>query len=196
VLHCPGRRCDPTLACSHSHARLCGHVALAQACTPARVRPSPKGEAWPLAPFLAPDLYVAYLSAAPPWPRRGSLLRARGHIEGNAVLLVGECTPRHRLPLPHTRVCTRTAVALSAATHGAGLSSVVVSATPPIYGQRRAYARVAHLYARAHPSARPRTQVCAASPEKAPDHLPRTADAPTPPCPHRHRPRSIGHLLS
>jgi hypothetical protein len=74
---------------------------------PARARPSPEGEDGPLAPFLAPDLDVAFLSAAPPWPRRGCLLRARSRREGSAVLLVGECTPRHQPPLQHTRVCAR-----------------------------------------------------------------------------------------
>jgi hypothetical protein len=134
----PGRRCDPTPARSCSRARPCGHVALAQACTPARVRPSSEGEAGPLALFLVPDLDVAYLSVASPWPHRESFLRARGHREGSAVLLVGECTPRHRPPFPHTRVCARTAVALSTATHGTGLSSVVSSTVLPIYSQRRA----------------------------------------------------------
>jgi hypothetical protein len=98
----PGRRCDPTPARSCSRARPCGHVALAQACTPARARPSSEGEAGPLALFLVPDLDVAYLSVASPWPRRESFLRARGHREGSAVLLVSECTPRHRPPFPHT----------------------------------------------------------------------------------------------
>jgi hypothetical protein len=36
----------------------------------------------------------------------------------------------------------------------------------------------------------------ASSLERTLDHLPRTASAPTPPCPHRRRPRRVGHLLS
>jgi hypothetical protein len=83
------------------------NVALAQVCTPTRARLNPGGEAGPLAPFLAPDLEVALLSAAPPWPRRGWLPRARGRREGSATLLTGECTLRHRPPLPLTRVCAQ-----------------------------------------------------------------------------------------
>jgi hypothetical protein len=74
--------------------------ALAQACTPERACRSPRGEAGPLAPSLAPDLQFALLSAAPPWPRRGGLPRARGHRGGSAALLTGECTLRHRPSFP------------------------------------------------------------------------------------------------
>jgi hypothetical protein len=75
----------------------------AQACTPARARLSSGSEAGPLAPSLAPDLEFALLSAAPPWPRHVGLPLARGRRGGCAALLTGECTLRHRPPIPLTR---------------------------------------------------------------------------------------------
>jgi hypothetical protein len=196
--HRPGRRRGPTRARSHSHARPCRHAALAQTCTPARARPSREGEAGPLALFLAPDLATMLRPCRP--HRHGLTVEACfAHAvaeKGTPSFLVGECTPRHRPSLPHTRLCPTT-VTLSAATlwrrpelrHGLRRLAAL-QPTPGLSLSR------SHPYARVHPSARTRTQVRAHPHQSGrPDRLPRTAAAPTPPCRPRCQPRRADHLL-
>jgi hypothetical protein len=114
-----------------------------------------------LALFLAPDLATMLCSCRS--SRHGLAVEACfAHAvaeKGASSCLVGECTPRHRPSLPHTRLC-RTAVTLSAATfwrrpelrHGLHCPASL----RPTSGLSQSRS---HPYARAHPSTRPRTQV-------------------------------------
>jgi hypothetical protein len=138
--HRPGRRHGPTPARSRSRARPCRHVALAQTCTPARARPSREGEAGSLALFLVTDLATMLRSC---WPRRHGLMvkTCFAHAvaeKGTSSFLVGECTPRHRPSLPHTRVCARLRLPCPSPPFGASPSSAMVFVAPPLYGQLRA----------------------------------------------------------
>jgi hypothetical protein len=116
-------------------------------------------------------------SPAPPWPRRGGLPRARGRRGASATLLTGECAFRHRSPFPrafepscghrvHRHPWRRPKRRRAVCDHS-------------VQGQ----ARVDHLSAHAHPSARLRAHV-----GRPPDQ--KGVPAPTPPPRRRRRARA------
>jgi hypothetical protein len=129
-----------------------------------------------LVPFFAPGLEDALLSTAPPWPRRGRMLCARGRRGGSAALLVAECTPCHRPQLPRTRVSAdRRRLARRHPWRRPELRRGLRRVAP--FAADAEPSRAVHP-TRAHPSARPRTRV----------HAPPHQDgAPAPPAEHRRR---------
>jgi hypothetical protein len=131
------------------------------------------------------DLWSLFLRRASP-PR---FCRPRRH--GLAVVgcfahaVAGEGAPPSWLPSARlatgrsflARTLVPTAVALPAATHGAGPSSATVPAASPPFAANAEPSRAVHP-TRTHPSARPRTRV------HAPPHR---EGAPAPPAEHRRR---------
>jgi hypothetical protein len=91
------------------------------------------------------------------------------------------------------RALVPTAVALPAATHGAGPSSAAVPAASPPLRTTPSLAAPFTLRARTPAHALARAFTCLRTGKGHPHHLPSTAAAPTSPCPHRRRPRRDGH---
>jgi hypothetical protein len=126
--------------------------------------------------FLAPGLAAALLSTAPPRPRRGRVLRARGRKGGSATLLVAKCTPCHWPQLPRTRAyADRGRLARRHPWRWLELRRVSRLVAP--FAANAEPSRAVRP-TRAHTSARPHTRV------HAPWHR---EGAPAPPAEHRRR---------